>query len=330
MKVWEQIVARDAVLTNAVFARSLINRFLALNFPGREIAAKFELGPEKNPSPAEVAELAGKIKSAGYLVDQHALEEATGFKLVKDETPSSGVPFLNKRPSPDVTARGGDKLLDAFASDMSPLGDAVKELLKNPSKAAAEDLLERLPSLLPDDPALASILAEAMAKEFDVGSASSAAPDEPLANTITHPCPKCHRQMSADGTCTSCAKRAANHEAGKSAFERVAKTHQDVLDAMERDSIGKIDFIWGDNSEGICHILKNHPGDAQMIPGVIAYGDIYEDKVNEKYYAIKKNNLVVLRKSKNGNHYLITGYRKDNPNAIAKIRKENDLVEKGE
>ncbi len=173
MKVWEQIVARDAVLTNAVFARSLINRFLALNFPGREIAAKFELGPEKNPSPAEVAELAGKIKSAGYLVDQHALEEATGFKLVKDETPSNGVPFLNKRPSPDATARGGDKLLAAFASDMSPLGDAIKALLNDPSPAAATALIDRLPSLLPDDPALASILAEAMAEEFGVTLANS-------------------------------------------------------------------------------------------------------------------------------------------------------------
>ena len=67
-----------------------------------------------------------------------------------------------------------------------------------------------------------------------------------------------------------------------------------------------------------------------MIPGVIAYGDVYEDNANSKYYVIKKRNLVVLRKRASGNHYLITGYQKDDPKAIAKIRKENALAEKGE
>ena len=44
----------------------------------------------------------------------------------------------------------------------------------------------------------------------------------------------------------------------------------------------------------------------------------------------KKRNLVVLRKREDVNHYLITGYQKDDPKAIAKIRKECKLVEKGE
>ncbi|MGI6494900.1 MAG: hypothetical protein ACOX5G_02210 [Kiritimatiellia bacterium] len=57
---------------------------------------------------------------------------------------------------------------------------------------------------------------------------------------------------------------------------------------MERDAIGKIDFIWGDNTEGICHIMDKHRSDAGMIPGVIAYGDVFEDKANGKYYIIKR------------------------------------------
>jgi hypothetical protein len=162
-----------------------------------------------------------------------------------------------------------------------------------------------------------------------VGRAVPGEPDS-LANEIANPCPKCHRNMPKGGTCSFCAKRQANHAAGKEAFAKVTETHQDVVGAMERDSIGKIDFIWGDNSEGICHILKNHPEDAAMIPGVIAYGDVYEDTVNGKYYCIKKRNLVVLRKGNGSNHYLITGYQKDDPKAIAKIRKENTLVDKGE
>ena len=67
-----------------------------------------------------------------------------------------------------------------------------------------------------------------------------------------------------------------------------------------------------------------------MIPGVIAYGDVYEDAVNGKFYCIKKRNLVILRKRTGANHYLISGYKKNDPKVIAKIRKENTLVEKGE
>ena len=76
--------------------------------------------------------------------------------------------------------------------------------------------------------------------------------------------------------------------------------------------------------------VGKHPGDAAMIPGVIAYGDVYEDDVNGKFYCIKKRNLVVLRKGNGRNHYLITGYAKEDAHAIAKIRKEHKLVEKGE
>lgn len=76
--------------------------------------------------------------------------------------------------------------------------------------------------------------------------------------------------------------------------------------------------------------MGKHIADAEMIPGVIAYGDIYEDNVNGKYYIVKKRNLVVLRKQTTGNHYLVTGYTKNDPNAISRIRKENRLVEKGE
>jgi len=151
-----------------------------------------------------------------------------------------------------------------------------------------------------------------------------------LANEITHPCPKCHRQMAKDGTCSFCAKRAANHAAGKAAFAKVADTHQDVVGAMERDSIGKIDFIWGDKSEGVCHILDGHSETANQIPGVIAYGDVYENAAEGKYYVVKKRYVAALRKQTGSNHYLITGFRAESPNYVAKIRKEYSLVEKGE
>lgn len=243
---------------------------------------------------------------------------------------------------------------EAVSNDAKPLADQVKKLLElidagKEAEAAsfAATLSANLASYLPEDPESATVLAEAMAEKYAQaweaargGSAASAPSDAGLANEITNPCPKCHRNMpNGTTTCSFCAKRAANHTAGKAAFSKVAETHQDVVGAMERDSIGKIDFIWGtkgtaaknfEDGEGICHILDKHPGDASMIPGVIAYGDVYEDTADGKYYCIKKRNLVILRKRTGANHYLISGYKKNDPKVIAKIRKENTLVEKGE
>ena len=80
---------------------------------------------------------------------------------------------------------GNLELLTAFASDTSAAGKAVEELLKDldaeggeavPAalKEKAASLVSRLPSLMPDDPAMAAVLAEAMANEFGtVPSASS-------------------------------------------------------------------------------------------------------------------------------------------------------------
>ena len=72
--------------------------------------------------------------------------------------------------------RSTAELLKAFAADMSPAGKAVQELLNALDKGEAASsplvkekasaLLSRLPSLLPDDPALAAVIAEAMAAEF--------------------------------------------------------------------------------------------------------------------------------------------------------------------
>ena len=77
------------------------------------------------------------------------------------------------------------------------------------AKDRAEKLLERLPSLLPDDPAAAAVLAEEMAKAVaDVSAARRGG--EGLENAITNPCPKCHRQMSKDGHCTRCERLDAN------------------------------------------------------------------------------------------------------------------------
>ena len=252
------------------------------------------------------------------------------------QTALQGVAKREDEPGRTTTPESGDApqraILVAFAKDTSKAAEAVKALLaeEDPEKlkALSSKLIADLPTLIPDDPALAAVIAEAMAAEF--GSPAAPAPSGALANEIANPCPKCHRNMPKDGTCSFCAKRAANHTAGKTAFDEVSKTHKDRVGAMERDAIGKIDFIWGNSTEGICHILDKHKASAQQIPGVLAYGDVYESKTENKFYVIKKRYVAVLRKRTGSNHYLITGFKAESPDYAAKIRKECSLVEAGE
>ena len=252
------------------------------------------------------------------------------------QTALQGVAKREEGSGRTTTPESGDApqraILAAFAKDTSKAAEAVKSLLaeEDPEKlkALSSKLIADLPTLIPDDPALAAVIAEAMAAEF--GSPAAPAPSGALANEIANPCPKCHRNMPKDGTCSFCAKRAANHTAGKTAFDEVSKTHKDRVGAMERDAIGKIDFIWGNSTEGICHILDKHKASAQQIPGVLAYGDVYESKTENKFYVIKKRYVAVLRKRTGSNHYLITGFKAESPDYAAKIRKECSLVEAGE
>ncbi|MBQ8113674.1 MAG: DUF935 family protein [Kiritimatiellae bacterium] len=263
--------------------------------------------------------------------------------------------------NPDGQGEGQDApallgpFLRALKEDCKPLAAEVEDLLKalesgGPRSVVAEKakaLLEKLPEMVPSDPALAPLLAEEMAKAYgeaftkaQEGSAASAPSDAALANEITNPCPKCHRNRpNGTTTCSFCAKRQANHTAGKAAFAKVVQTKADVVDAMERDKIGKIDFIWGkpgtpardyEDGEGFSKILIKHKATASAIPGVIAYGDIYEDTVNGKYYIVMKRYVVSLRKKAGANSYVITGFQADDPNYVANIRKEYTLVEKGE
>ena len=86
-----------------------------------------------------------------------------------------------------TTPESGDApqraILAAFAKDTSKAAEAVKALLaeEDPSKlkALSSKLLADLPSLIPEDPALAAVIAEAMAAEFapDGRARTPSAPD---------------------------------------------------------------------------------------------------------------------------------------------------------
>ena len=199
--VWESIVARDSSVIAQAVTRSLVRPYLAKAFPGKPCAVEFGFDFTKPPTPKEVAEVASILHGAGWRIDQGELEEATGFTLEKEEAPQPQMPggfgtFANKaQPTPLQNAatrlqnapQGADgqgeveapaallgPFLRALQSDCKPLAAEVEELLKElesggPRSVAAEkarSILDKIPDLVPEDPALAPLLAEEMAKAY--------------------------------------------------------------------------------------------------------------------------------------------------------------------
>ena len=188
--VWREIVSRDAVLIGEEFTR-WFGRYV---FP-EGMLVRFELGTEKRATPDEVFDTAAKARQAGYRFTKEYLETETGAELEADAenlpggsgAPGGGFgpgsagrfPLLNKDPARPLqttkdslidtqrTPRAPDNaILEAFAKDQGAAAEAVAKLLQNPTPDRAAALLKDLPNLLPEDPALAAVIAEEMAKAY--------------------------------------------------------------------------------------------------------------------------------------------------------------------
>ena len=200
----------------------------------------------------------------------------------------------------------------------------------------AEDaLVEALSGLF--EKSLAEAAAEAVSQEGDDGRAGaprtpsqkSQPSQEELANEITNPCPKCHRQMSADGTCTSCVKRAENMKKVAGLVDELAKKSPDGKKpgwAHKEETLGEVDAKTAAaisaampeiNAEGqtfevdttqLQHALNDHgvgretnenqipitPDDLRKIPDVLSdYDEIVPGKGVKDG---KKNNAIIFKK----------------------------------
>lgn len=139
MDVWRQIVARDAVLISEALQRGLFDRILRDAFPNEEPAAEFSIGTEEQMSASDAADLAGKLKTAGYTIAQDELEEAVGLTLAPapEPTPQPGLAFnriiTNKEPVPEAPKSAEDRLADALAEAMA------EELQKNKTDAQGNE-----------------------------------------------------------------------------------------------------------------------------------------------------------------------------------------------
>ena len=233
-----------------------------------------------------------------------------------------------------TTPESGDApqraILAAFAKDTSKAAEAVKALLaeEDPSKlkALSSKLLADLPSLIPDDPALAAVIADAMAAEF--GSPDAPAPSGALANEDqprgkTTPGTNDGSFSPAGGGSSESkkarekrekAERQARHMSqGVSSMQHVLAGN-DVENFMPgfknaRVNYTHIAFYQGDSESGYLHI-KNHAPDRNgilnhqamlqggKIPETIAKGTWYDD--GHGIRVVYNDQLVILGKDGDG------------------------------
>ena len=210
-------------------------------------------------------------------------------------TPAGQSEAAGQRQTGEDQGKVSEDVLKAFAQDTGPAADAIKAFLDAPSKEAADALLKDLPSLIPEDPALAAVIAEAMAAEFrpDASAPSDAVANEEPNRGKTTPdsTPGSFAPKGGSGNAESPkakAKRekrerqAANKAQGIAGMAKV-ENGEDCTNFMRSQKLNRIAFYQGNDDEGYLHIKNNpDPNHQEMlkdgnIPNTLAYGKFYED-----------------------------------------------------
>lgn len=276
---FQRLVRRDARRIARAVNDAVTSKILARLFPGRPVLAQFAWDTETKRTSREVLEDAAVARNAGLQIDLGQLQELTGYTLSKaPETPVQGpfgglnantpdkTPFKNAEKAlqnaPSHSDGQGDekptdaseRILEAFAKDTSKAAEAVKTLLADPTPEKAEKLLADLPSLIPDDPALAAVIAEAMAAEFKPAEDEAQNMREYKRERdgkfaeVDHP-----RDFKPGKNPDSAETQAAEIGKGKAAIAKCLAEKRDVPDAVSRGDIGVIGFRYGDEKGGIAH-----------------------------------------------------------------------------
>ena len=151
MKVWQEIVRRDAGVLSQAVMRSLIKPFLAAKFGAQPCAIDFTLDFPAERSAKEAAEIAATLKNAGWRVNQGELEKATGFTLEKEEF------------APQVQAFARAKAKTPLQNDENRLQNAPRVSDGQGDPSGEDALVEALSGLF--EKTLAEAAAEAVEKE---------------------------------------------------------------------------------------------------------------------------------------------------------------------
>ena len=238
----------------------------------------------------------------------------------------------------------GEAVLEAAAKDTGPAADAIRELMEDPTPEKAKALMARLPELLPEDPALATVFADAMAEAYagavdltrsgggaEVANATDANGNEHGAAGSGKGGQFVSKgEGGADvsvGSVNSDPPEIKAKEKAKAtaAFERCFKDEVDVPSAFRRSDIGDIDLRWGDDTKGLKHMLarrdafaKAHPGEMDgkavlaKMPETIIEGTITEVRSGGGHPSIAIEHggfrAIITRDREGGNHWFMSGY----------------------
>lgn len=221
---------------------------------------------QQNLTAQDIAQLIYPLKAGGYKIAQPIVEKATGLELEEIVPPVNGAPALaneakdtflhkttQKDPGPSGSGEKGDHaILKAFAEDSSAAAGEIRDLLENPSPEKAAALLQKLPELLPEDPAMAAVIAEAMAAEFGKSALANMreykrAKDGKFSE-VDEP-----RDFNPGDNPDSAETQAAEIGKGKNAIEKCLKEGVDVPNAISRGDIGFVSIRYGDEKSGLAH-----------------------------------------------------------------------------
>ena len=276
----------------------------------------------------DALQLASNTPSNGF---EGGLNGLPNEKQPKTALQNAVKPLQNAPGNSDGQGDGSglQELLGAFSRDLGPAADEVKKLLadldagKNVTEAA-KALAEKLPELMPEDPAMAAVLAEAMAKEF--GAIELANEGHPYTK-----CPSCGKFMSPAGNCEHCNFVEDDDRLiarGKRALERATTGNpRDVSDAMYRKGVGVIGFVQGwegkgkamEHGAGLLKIQQKHKTEMAQIPETIIKGTVTPltikgtNNIDKDGIAIiNGTNIAILSRAKGSRWRLVTHYKSDN------------------
>ena len=151
MKVWQEIVRRDAGVLSQAVMRSLIKPFLAAKFGAQPCAVDFSLDFPSERSAQDAANVAATLKQAGWRVDQGELEKAVGFTLEREES------------TPQMPAFARAKAKTPLQNDEARLQNAPRVSDGQGDPSGEDALVEALSGLF--EKTLAEAAAEAVEKE---------------------------------------------------------------------------------------------------------------------------------------------------------------------
>ena len=367
------MLEQDACALMGETLHEQIDRFVIRYVYGEEALAYISIDPVDKPDvdtdikvDNHLAELGVKLSKKEALQRYGRAEaenEADALKLQK-ETPfkPDGIGFANEKkdtftdkttrkdPGPSGSGEKGDHdaILKAFAEDSSAAAGEIRDLLKNPSPEKAAALLQKLPELLPEDPAMAAVIAEAMAAEF--GKTGSG---EGLANVERVPAghgnagqftgktnqprgkePETksqHDRWGLNDPERLAVEPQKNAERAKNALDEVVRKKSGYADkAAYRQECGWIRFDWGDpgnphkdwdGGHGIAHIQAKHPRDLKHLPDVIAKGEAFRHPTDEtKTYFVFKDRFAVVASLHKGAKKTITEFEPERAKDIATIK----------